>query len=86
MDRTKRFYRIDQMINERKLVPFKDFLAQSESIAQFKYSTGVRFDAAKRVEVSDDHLCLANEFQIAIVDLAGFGFAMVQGRQRLNPY
>ena len=24
MDRTERFYKIDQMINDRKLVPFKD--------------------------------------------------------------
>ena len=30
MDRTERFYKIDQMINERKLVPFKDLQDELE--------------------------------------------------------
>lgn len=30
MDRTERFYKIDQIINDRKLVPFKDLQDQLE--------------------------------------------------------
>ena len=30
MDRTERFYKIDQLINDRKLVPFKDLQDQLE--------------------------------------------------------
>ena len=28
MDRTERFYKIDQMLNDRKVVPLKDFLEE----------------------------------------------------------
>jgi len=30
MDRTERFYKIDQMISDRKVVPFDDFLDELE--------------------------------------------------------
>jgi predicted DNA-binding transcriptional regulator YafY len=37
MDRTERFYKIDQMLNDRKVVPLNDFLSElSVSLATFK--------------------------------------------------
>ena len=37
MDRTERFYKIDQMLNDRKVVPLKDFLEElGISLATFK--------------------------------------------------